>query len=116
MSVELRDERVKLYTFSDTGSGGRAAPTYMYSVTRWGRREIPGSREATIAGQASQQVDAVFVLPDRVTIDGNGAIRGADGTLYKITGVYPVRNSASIVEQIVFATYSDEQSMTAVDP
>lgn len=112
MSESLRDERVKLYTFSDTGSGGRYAPTFTYSVSCWGRQAVPGSREATIASQASQTVDAVFVLPERVSIDDDGAIRGQNGTLYKITGVQPVRNTSSLVEQIVTAVYADEQDLT----
>jgi hypothetical protein len=112
MSASLRDERVKLYTYSNTGTGGRATPRYTFSVSRWARRAIPGSREATVAGQASQQVDAVFILPDRVGIDADGAIRAQDGTLYKITGVMPVRNTASIAEQIVFATYAAEMSLS----
>lgn len=115
MSESLRDERVKLYTFSDAGTGGRVAPTYAYALSCWGRQAIPGSREATIASQASQSVDAIFVLPERVTVDDDGAIRGQNGTLYKITGVQPVRNTSSLSEQIVTAVYADEMSLTVVE-
>ena len=115
MSEALRDERVKLYSFSDVATDGRVAPTYTYARTCWGRQAIPGSREATIAGQASQRVDAVFVIPEGIVVDQNGGIRGQDGTFYVVTGVLPVRNTASLREQIVFAENAEEQNPNVVE-
>lgn len=124
MSESLRDERVKLYAYSSADTDGYPASTYTYARTYWGRKAVPGSREATIAAQASQRVDAVFVLPEGAwskdvggvkSIDADGAIRGQDGILMKIVGVEPVRNTSSFVEQIVTAVYSDEQELTTVE-
>lgn len=111
MSESLRDERVSVYSYASVNDEGYARSTFTLTGTYWGRKASPGTREATIAGQASQRVDAVFVLPERATIDDDGAIKGQDGVMMKITGVQPVRNTASIVEQIITAVYSDEQNL-----
>ncbi|HEX6576655.1 MAG TPA: hypothetical protein VF042_16925 [Gemmatimonadaceae bacterium] len=114
MSESSRDERVKVYSFSDAGTGGRAAPTYTYVRSYWGRRQRPSMREVTVAGQASQVADEVFELPGHAVIDQDGAIRSQSGTLYKITGVEPVKGSVHS-EIMVRAAYADEMQLVVVE-
>lgn len=115
MSAATRDERAEVFGYSDPGTGGRSNPTYTRLGTYWTRRGIPGMREVTIAGQASQTVDAVFEFSGAITIPGDGAVRHQDGTVYKITGVGLARGTASETDQIVLGVYADEMTLRIVD-
>lgn len=71
-------------------------------------------REVTVAGQASQVADEVFELPGHANVSQDGAIRSQSGTLYKVTGIEPVKGSVHS-ELMVRAEYADEMSLTVVE-
>lgn len=114
MSAALRDERASVYSYSDTGTGGRAAPTYTKVDTYWTRRSTPTASEATVSGQAAQRIDAVFEFAGGVSVPADGAIRHQDGTLYKIVGVKLIRSTSGETDKIVDAVFADEMSLATV--
>lgn len=105
MSVGLRDQRIRVFSFSDTSSDGRASSGYAYVGEYWGRADAPSMREATVAGQAEHQADAVFTLEKGVVVSPDGLLK-ADSRYYKVTGVPPANRMANEIK--VFATYADD--------
>lgn len=72
VSEAFRDQRVKVYGYSDVGTDGRANPVYSGTETYWASMGAPNGREATIAGQANQRVDAVFMFSGEAVIPPDG--------------------------------------------
>lgn len=110
MSTGLRDTRIRIYSYSDVGSGGFVSETYTYVAERWGRVEAPGGRESTISAQAGHTVDAVIALGPDALVTRDGAVKDMrTGQFYKVTAVMPRR----MVNEIeVFGTYIDDASFT----
>lgn len=58
------------------------------------------------------KLDAIFAFDSRVTIPPDGALKHPDNSVYKITAVLPVREVGPLAEQIVYAVFADEQTLT----
>ncbi len=105
MSTGLRDQRIRVFGYNSTGSDGWASSEFPYVGEYWGRLEPAGGREATIAAQAQQKVDAVAVFDINVEVQRDGILKGPDGKIYKVTAVLPRRMAK---EQEVFCEYGDD--------
>jgi hypothetical protein len=110
MTTGLRDTRIRIYSYSDVGSGGYVSSSYAYVAERWGRVEAPGGREATIAGQAGHVVDAVIALGGDATVTPDGLLKDMrTGKYYRVTAVLPRR----LVNEVeVYGTNIDDASFT----
>lgn len=108
----LRDQRLEVFGYSDEGTGGRSAPTYTLASTYWGRHASPSGSERTIAGQASQSVDAVFLFAGEATIPADGAIRTPDGEVFKVTAVLPRRYPSGLKRWQVYGVRADEMELS----
>jgi hypothetical protein len=105
MSAGLRDQRIRVFDFSDTSTDGRASSGYTYRDEYWGGVSAPSMREATVAGQGEHVADAVFTLERGVQVQSGGLLK-ADDRYYKVTGLPPANRMANEIK--VFATYVDD--------
>lgn len=67
--------RVRLYSFSDTGTNGVPNETYTFSAERWGRRTFVRGRQVSVGMQSEGQADAVVELGDEVEVPVNGLLK-----------------------------------------
>ena len=102
VSVGLRDQRVRIYTYSDAGSDGFAASRYTFSVERWGRFELPSGREQTLAGKADKQLDGVVAFADEVAVTIHDLLVVSE-VQYKVVAVLPRRMMREIICHCVLA-------------
>lgn len=109
MSIGLRDQRVRVYGYSDSGDEGRAGETYPYLDEFWGRVTSPSGREATIAAQAEETLDALVFLSDEIIDelpDGKFPVDGLlsiGPTFYKVLSIFPARMTREIGVRVSFA-------------
>jgi hypothetical protein len=95
MSIATRDQRVRLYTYSDAGSNGIVSSTYTFSVERWARKESPTGREVLLAEASQYKTDAVFTFGDEVAVPSRGLLKHGD-TYYEVRGILPRRATREI--------------------
>ena len=110
MSIGLRDQRVLVFSYSDSGSDGWQSTRYIREANPtaadgayWARKEPVSAREAQIALQAQHEVTVVFAFADHVFVPTDGVLKHG-GTFYKVTGVYIARMLREIVVHAVEAT------------
>lgn len=103
MSLSLRDQRGRIYTYADVGSDGFAKARYTFSVERWCRFEVPSAREQTLAAKADERLDGVVAFADETTV-GIHDLLIIDAVQYKVTGVKPRRQPREIVCSVVLST------------
>lgn len=115
MSASMRDERWGVYDYSDSIVDGRANPGYSRIGTWWARSASPSGREATLAGQANQQIDVVVAFAKEAVIPANGFLRAPDDKLYRILTVLPIRGTGSSPEQQVLGVYSDDATQSVTE-
>jgi hypothetical protein len=85
MSVALRDQRVRVYGYDNSGTEGRISESYPFVGEYWARITSPSGREKTIAGQAEHTADALVFFSDEVA-----SLIPADGILKLGTIVYKI--------------------------
>lgn len=123
MTIELRDQRARVYAFQDAGSSGIVDPTYVVLPSPdpdqawWCRIEEPGGRELTVAEAAEHQSGAIVAFSDEVAVPLNGVIvlllpDGSAGPLYRVASVNPRRIMGEIAVQGVF---DDKSIYTLID-
>lgn len=107
MSTGLRDQRVGLYTFSNTGTNGLSGSAYTRTAERWGRIEPASARERTVGGQTQQEADVIVTLADEAAplVDRNGLAK-VGTTIYKITAVELHRTAREV--QVMAVNVGDE--------
>lgn len=116
MSLSHRDERWKVYGYSDVGTDGRANPVYSGIGEWWARMVGPSGREVTMASQAGQRVDGVVVFGDEAVIPSDGFLRGPDEKLYRILAVpFAARGSSALSEQLVPVVYAEDSAQVIVE-
>lgn len=115
MPISHRTRRLAVYAYSDAGSDGRRAQTFVKTPSPdddgnwWGSIVVPSGREVEIAANKGYQVDAVIGLSDEVTVDPNGVIKdAATGDTFKITAVLP-RTMGHAEQQIMAQRVDDAQ-------
>jgi hypothetical protein len=111
MSIGMRNERVRIFTYSNTGSDGFMASTYTYVAERWARKELPSGREITVAAQAEHKVDAVFEFAAEVTVTRNGLLKH-DGDLYFVRSALKRKGLGGQPVIQVMAEYADKSNVT----
>lgn len=112
MSASLCDQRVRIFTYSDTGTNGEPDSTYTFAAERWGRLEAAAAREGTTGAQAQHQAEVVVLFADEVTVTRDGALKVA-GRFYKIDSIEPRRTTRELQ---VTATWVDDETLHVVDP
>ncbi len=71
MSLSLRDRRVRIYAYSNTGTAGFVSAQYTFRDERWASVSQTGGAK-TIAGVAPEErSDATFDFDPSVTVDEN---------------------------------------------
>lgn len=122
VSLGLRDQRVRVYTYASTGDADGAGipqPTYTYAASYWGRVEAPRGLETAVGRQSEHVHDLVVSLSDEATIPENGALLvkeaayAAGDTLLKVVAVLPRRLASEIQ---VLCQSADDAGFTVVDP
>jgi hypothetical protein len=111
MSISMRDTRVRLYSYSDAGSGGDILPTYTFVEERWGRVEAPSGRASAVAGQQENTIDAVIALPRGAQASRNGLAK-VGTQYYKITALLDRRLAN---ETQLLTVFADDATFTIVD-
>lgn len=102
MSIGLRDQRVRVYGYDNGGDEGRVSETYPYVGEYWARVTAPSGREATIAAQAEEVVDALVFFSDEVTVPGDGILK-LGPIVYKVLSTSPARMGREIVARVAHA-------------
>jgi hypothetical protein len=100
VSVGLRNQRVRIYTYSDAGSDGFMTSTYTFSIERWGRFEVPSATESTLGGKADQKLNGQVAL-HKEAIVGIHDLLIVDDVQYKVVGIKP--RAQEIVCDVVLA-------------
>lgn len=96
MSLSLRSERWRIYTYLDAGADGLVASRYVFSAERWARREMPSGREQTLGAKADRQLDAVVAFGDEAVVGINDLlVRGSEQL--KVVAVLPRPQMREIV-------------------
>jgi hypothetical protein len=111
VSVSLRNERGKIYRYSNAGSEGLTDSRYTYDVERWCRFETPSGREQTLGAKADRQIDGKVAFADEVTIGINDLIV-LYAVQYKVVAVNPRRASREILCDVVLG---DEDPTSLVE-
>lgn len=111
MSVGLRDQRGKIYRYSNAGTEGLIDARYTYDVERWCRFEMPSGREQTLGAKADRQIDGVVAFADEVTIGIHDLIV-VDAVQYKVVAVLPRRQQGEILCHVVLG---DEDPTSLVE-
>lgn len=96
-AVGLRDQPLRLYARSDSGTDGRTKPVFTFTAWWWGRLD-----ESHVAVRAAQErlqmkVDAVAEFADEAVIPDKGVCKDPDGTLWWIRGI----NSNRLLRRII---------------
>jgi len=114
MSASSRDQRVSLFSYSNTGTDGIVSTVYTFTATRWARKEVPTGRELMLGEASEHKVDAVFTFAEEVSIPVPGLLRHGSH-YYEVRSVLPRRATR---EQHVLAEAVDvaQQSYTVVGP
>ena len=97
MPLSARTRRLRLYSYTDTGSDGRREQTFVKQANSsaddgdwWGSLVAPGGREVNIAAQKGYSVDAVIGLGPAAPVTSVGLVKDvATGAIYKVTAVLP---------------------------
>ncbi len=117
MSLALRDQRARIYAYTDQGDSGVAA--HLYAVVPspdpdqawWCRVEEPGGHELTVGQGAEHQSGAVIAFSAEVPVPLNGVVvllrpDGSTGPLYRVASVSPRRQVGEIAVTGVFADHA----------
>jgi hypothetical protein len=111
MSAGKRDQRVRVFAFSNATADGWATSGYSYAGEFWAQVSAPTMREVTVGGQGEHVVDAVFSFIRDVVLELGGLLK-AQGRYYKITGLPPLVRTSN--ERTAFATYVDDAQALAI--
>ena len=111
MSLSLRNERGKIYRYSNAGSEGLIISRYTYDVERWCRFETPSGREQTLGAKAGRQLDGKVAFADEVTIGINDLLVVHE-VQYKVVAVLPRRAAREILCDVVLG---DEDPTSLVE-
>lgn len=107
MNAGLRDQRIRVYSFSNATGDGWATSGYQYLGEYWGRVDAPTVTEATVGGQAEHIAQAVVTFHRGVALAHDDLLKSLrDSRYYKVTGIPPVERRSS--ERKVFAVYADD--------
>jgi hypothetical protein len=90
VSISHRDQRGRVYGYSDVGTGGLMDSKYTFLYERWCRKEPPSGKEVTTGLKAEHRIDAVWSFDDHVVIPENGALK-INGEVYLVRAVMPRR-------------------------
>lgn len=109
MTAGQRDQRIRVFGFTNVDTDGWATSSYQYQGEYWGRIDSPTVREATVAGQGEHLADAVVTFHRDVPLSDNGLLKSVqDGRHYKITGIPPTQRTSG--EKKVFAVYAGDST------
>lgn len=86
MSASLRNQRIRIYRYSDVGTNGVPDERYTFLAERWGRLTALGTKQVTIGGQAEHTVNAIAEFGDEVSVPQNGLLTLGTAT-YFVRGV-----------------------------
>lgn len=111
MSVGLRNQRGRIYNYSDAGSDGFVNSTYTFAVERWCRYEPTVTREQTLGGKADQQLDGIVAFSQEVTEIGINSLIVVGDVQLKVVGVRPLNQQREIICDVVLST----EALTLVD-
>ncbi|HXE60751.1 MAG TPA: hypothetical protein VN607_08580 [Gemmatimonadaceae bacterium] len=119
MPISLRNRRVALYAYSNTGSGGLVAHTFTKTRSAaadgnwWASRSVPTGRESLKAMQAEHTADAMFGFGPEAPVDSDGALIDIiSGQEFRITAILPRDNVDA--EQQVLAVFNTDAVFTDV--
>lgn len=86
MSVGLRSQRARIYTYSDTGTNGEPNSTYTFVAERWCRKGKLKASEGTVGAQAQHDATAVLIFADEVTVTRDGVVKH-NGRFFKVESI-----------------------------
>lgn len=79
MSVSLRDRRVRIYDYSNSGGSGFPSAKYTFRAERWASVSQTGGAKAIVATAPEEKSDAVFDFDPSVDVETNDLlVDGAD--------------------------------------
>ena len=101
MSAGLRNQRVKIYAYTDNGADGVPSALYTFTAERWGRLISAAGRELRVGGKAEQLADAIIVLSDEAVFDGNALLQvGGVNYLVRATSALPFTREVEAICQL----------------
>lgn len=113
MSVSLRNRRVAIYAYSNTGSNGLVEHTYTKTPSAaadgnwWASRSVPTGREVLVAAQAEHIADALFGFAADAPLDVNGGLKDIEtGEQFRIEALLP--RATGVDEQQVIAVFNSD--------
>lgn len=111
MSASLRNQRLRLYAYSNAGTNGVPDERYTFTAERWGRLTPLGAKQFTVGEQAEHTVNATAEFADEVAVPDNGLLT-YNGATYFIRGVLPRPITRSID---VLCEFCDDATPTLVE-
>lgn len=114
--IGVRRHRVRVYTYSDTGSDGFVNEVYNFAAEYWAsfRPQIAPVRETTVAAAAQHQREVVFGFDESVTISEHSVIK-LEGQTYRVTGVPDPLTHTDNHTREVHAIWVDQEQFNLVD-
>lgn len=120
MSVGLRRFRALVYVYTDAGTGGETAPTYVLSASGaadsawWVSKALPTGRENTTGMKPEHRIDAVLEFSAAAPVTENGAIV-IDNVEYLVRAILP-REHGRAALQVYAERSQDGLTLVATPP
>lgn len=114
MKLPSRQHRVRLYTYSDAGSGGVITETYTFREEVWGGFEPTTATERTQGDSATHDRRGRFLFHERVTVNPTD-LAVVNGQHYRITGIpEPVDFPQGMLRRVE-AVWVDKSNLTVAE-
>lgn len=111
----MRDHRLKLYARVNKGSDGHVSPSFVLSVTRWGRLDERSSLSRDAQSRMQQQTDGVAQFSDEVTPPVDGIIVDQSGAAWWIRGIVNARATRAVIVYVDRVKHDEVSTLTMVD-
>lgn len=112
--VQLRNDRVRIYGYSDEGSDGVVDSRYTFVKEVWAQF-IPERADARIEGEAvTRERRATFGFHEQVSVSDNMVLT-VNGEAYRIDGVPDPRTYAREMLRYASAVWVDRANLTLVE-
>lgn len=111
-AVGLRDQMLRLYTRSNTGTRGNVRPTFNFSAQWWGRVDTLTSSTRNATDKLQLKYDAQAQFADECVVPANGILKDETGTIWWLRGITAVRATRTIL--VGLDRIDEEQAKTFI--
>jgi len=113
-ALAKRTDRVRLYSYSDAGSGGVVDARYTFVSEVWAQFTADRAVERSSGEAATHERRATFGFHERVSID-NDMLITINSEAYRVDGIPDPRTYVDGMLRLVTAVWVDRAELTLVE-